>query len=101
VVRGIDDEQSRLPLGVSDTADYVQVVYKLEPGDCLAMYTDGFSEAMNEADELYGIDRIWKQMQSNHAGVTEHGKRLLGGVKQFVGTRSQSDDMCLVCFGRA
>jgi len=25
---------------------------------------------------------------------------ILGDVKQFVGDRSQSDDMCMVCFGR-
>jgi serine phosphatase RsbU (regulator of sigma subunit) len=32
--------------------------------------------------------------------VAAQGEQILGDVKQFVGTHPQSDDMCLVCFGR-
>jgi hypothetical protein len=33
-------------------------------------------------------------------GVESHGRSILRNVKEFVGKRSQSDDMCLVCLGR-
>ena len=33
-------------------------------------------------------------------GVAAYGQSILGNVKKFVGKRSQSDDMCLVCLGR-
>jgi hypothetical protein len=35
----------------------------------------------------------------DHVGTLGH--RILDDVKRFVGARSQSDDMCLTCFGRA
>jgi phosphoserine phosphatase RsbU/P len=100
VVEAVDDDSVRLPLGVMDDADYVQVTYPLDPGDRLVLYTDGISEAMNEADELYGFERIYQQMGLPSPGTAAHGQRILASVKEFVGQRSQSDDMCLVCLGR-
>ena len=34
------------------------------------------------------------------AAVGQLGRRILADVKQFVGSQTQSDDMCLVCLGR-
>ena len=64
------------------------------------MYTDGFSEAMNAKEELYGLDRLHKQMGLASSGVAAQGRSILRNVKDFVGDQAQSDDMCLVCFGR-
>jgi serine phosphatase RsbU (regulator of sigma subunit)/pSer/pThr/pTyr-binding forkhead associated (FHA) protein len=99
-IAAIDDAHMRLPLGVAPDAEYDQVIFQLAPGDRLAMYTDGFSEAMNSKDELYGLDRLHKQMGIATNGVAAQGRSILRNVKEFVGDRSQSDDMCLVCFGR-
>jgi serine phosphatase RsbU (regulator of sigma subunit)/pSer/pThr/pTyr-binding forkhead associated (FHA) protein len=99
-IAAIDDDNTRLPIGVAPDAEYTQVTYQLAPGDRLAMYTDGFSEAMNAKDELYGLDRLHKQMGIDSTGVAAQGRNILRNVKEFVGDRSQSDDMCLVCFGR-
>ncbi len=99
-IAAIDDENTRLPLGVAADAEYTQVTYQLAPGDRLAMYTDGFSEAMNSKEELYGLDRLHKQMGLASGGVAAQGRSILRNVKDFVGDQAQSDDMCLVCFGR-
>jgi serine phosphatase RsbU (regulator of sigma subunit) len=99
-IAAIDDAHMRLPLGVAPDAEYDQITFQLAPGDRLAMYTDGFSEAMNAKDELYGLDRLHKQMGIATNGVAAQGRSILHNVKEFVGDRSQSDDMCLVCFGR-
>ena len=100
VIQAIDEADSRLPLGVMNDAEYTQISYDLMPGDRLALYTDGISEAMNEQHELYGFPRLYKQMTVSCPGVAAHGRSILRNVKEFVGDRSQSDDMCLVCFGR-
>ncbi len=100
VITAVEDACVRLPLGVEHDADYVQVSYPLAAGDRLAMYTDGISEAMNPKDELYGFDRLHKQMELAGSGVAAHGRNILRNVKEFVGDRAQSDDMCLVCLGR-
>jgi phosphoserine phosphatase RsbU/P len=100
VIQAVDEANARLPLGVTEDAEYVQVSYRLDPGDQLVLYTDGISEAMNENNELYGFQRLYDQVTAPSPGVTAHGQNILGDVKEFVGKRSQSDDMCLVCIGR-
>lgn len=99
-IEAIGEADTCLPLGVTDNAEYRQASYKLEPGDWLAMYTDGFSEATNQQNELYGLQRLQEQMGNAADGVAAQGRSILRGVKEFVGDRAQSDDMCLVCLGR-
>ena len=47
-----------LPLGLIPYSDYTEVQLQLQPGDQLAVYTDGLLEATNPAGELYGFDRM-------------------------------------------
>ena len=100
LIEAVNEADMGLPLGVTDNAEYRQVSYKVEPGDWLAMYTDGFSEATNGQNELYGLKRLQKQMGVPSGGVAAQGRSILRSVKEFVGDRAQSDDMCLVCLGR-
>lgn len=91
---------SGVPLGVSTDYAYGELTVPLAPGDCLVLFTDGFSDAMNLNNEWYGVDRLEVQMLESVADVRELGQRVLDDVKRFVGKRPQSDDMCLLCFGR-
>lgn len=100
LVEPVGQEESRLPLGVDADVDYVPFTMQLSPGDALVLYTDGISEAMNDRDELYGMRRLYDLLNSDVERVPLLGRSILDDVKQFVGTRSQSDDMCLACFGR-
>lgn len=99
-VSAIGEEQSGVPLGVDPDFPYEEFTVDLAPGDCFTMFTDGFSEAMNSDEDLYGLERIVTQLKKGSAGVAQMGKGILDDVKTFVGTQSQSDDMCLLCFGR-
>ena len=99
-VEPVGQEESRFPLGVEPDVDYLPFALQLSPGDALVLYTDGISEAMNDRDELYGIQRLYDLLNSDVERVPLLGRNILDDVKQFVGTRSQSDDMCLACFGR-
>ncbi len=47
-----------LPLGLSFSAIYDEISLPLEPGDHMALYTDGLLEARNPSGELYSFDRI-------------------------------------------
>ncbi len=97
----IGDAETGLPLGVTDDFQYEQTVVKLAPGDSLTMFTDGFSEAMDAQNQIYGLQRLDKQLSASAQTVKELGDQLLEDVKRFAGTRAQADDMCLLCFGRA
>ena len=94
------EELAGLPLGVADGYEYESCIRMLEPGDCVTIYTDGFSEAMNAKRELYGTERLTRQIAVPNIKVAELGQRVLGDVSKFVDGFAQSDDMCLACFGR-
>jgi serine phosphatase RsbU (regulator of sigma subunit)/pSer/pThr/pTyr-binding forkhead associated (FHA) protein len=99
-VEPIGEDVTGLPLGVDADFQYEQYTRPLAPGDFVALFTDGISEAMNGAGELYGMERLGARLAEPSAAVDELGRLLLDDVKRFVGGRPQSDDMCLACFGR-
>ncbi|MEE9603236.1 MAG: SpoIIE family protein phosphatase [Thermoguttaceae bacterium] len=99
-VEALAEEETSLPIGVVEDIKYGQCTLPLALGQCVAMYTDGITEAMNDADDLYGLPRLWDQLRSNVEGVDRIGQAILDDVKHFVGNHAQSDDMCLACFGR-
>jgi len=96
----IGEEAAGLPLGVAPGFEYESYTQVLEPGDVLTLFTDGFSEAMNGERELYGLERLKAQISSPAVNVADFGGHILEDVRQFVNGVDQSDDMCLVCFGR-
>jgi phosphoserine phosphatase RsbU/P len=96
----IGGDEAGLPLGVSEDFEYESYSRVLEPGDFVTLFTDGFSEAMNDRRELYGLERLAAQIGSPAVSVADLGQHLLDDVRRFVGGFVQSDDMCLACFGR-
>ncbi len=99
-VEPIAEDCSRLPLGIEADAEYPQAVVPLEDGSCISLYTDGITEAMDPEDRLYGEQRLLDLLKARNDGAERIGRAILDDVKRFVGERPQSDDMCLVCFGR-
>ena len=51
-------DQSGLPLGVFADSRYSESVVDFLPGDILALYTDGVTEARNSKDETFGLERL-------------------------------------------
>jgi serine phosphatase RsbU (regulator of sigma subunit) len=100
-VEEIGEDAAGLPLGVAQDYEYQAYSHILEPGDVVTIFTDGFSEAMNTERDLYGIERLKKQVGASSIVVTDLGKHILDDVRKFANGYDQSDDMCLVCFGRA
>ena len=72
---------------------------RVGPGDIAVLFTDGVSEAMNEADDLFGEDRLTRLVEE-HAGLSAEAlrARILADVEAFVGSANQHDDMTLVLF---
>ncbi|MGW8257321.1 MAG: SpoIIE family protein phosphatase [Thermoguttaceae bacterium] len=96
----VAEEIANLPLGVDSRAVYEQCTIPLQTEDMLVFYTDGITEAMNAEGALYTHQRLMAQLASEADGVGSVGRRIIDDVRKFVGDRQQSDDMCLVCFGR-
>jgi phosphoserine phosphatase RsbU/P len=75
-----------LPLGVQKDAKYESTSITLQPGDWLAIFTDGLVEAANERGEEYGEQRVIALL--NGAGSEAPGKiisQLMVDLDMFVG----------------
>lgn len=99
-VMEVGGDEAGLPLGVVDDYEYEAYRREFLAGDLLTIFTDGFSEAMNSKRELFGIDRITALCADRTTKPRDLGKCILESVRKFAGDYPQSDDMCLVCFGR-
>jgi sigma-B regulation protein RsbU (phosphoserine phosphatase) len=69
----------------------------LRDGDLYALYTDGISEAMNEADDCFGDDRLGRILEEHSDLPSEElRERVLREVSAFVGAAPQHDDMTMI-----
>ncbi len=94
------EDEAGLPLGIMGGTEYATTVVTLEKGDSLTMYTDGLNEAVSEADKFYGMERIRKVLSAAEGSPSKQGRILVEDVCNFIGRGAQSDDMCMVTFGR-
>ncbi len=70
----------------------------IKPGDKIFLYTDGVPEATNSNNELYGMERLNKILNSVQ---NENAETILAKVKEnvndFVGEADQFDDLTMLC----
>ncbi len=84
---------SGAPFGESIEA----VKVDLHAGDVLVLYTDGFSEAMNDAREIYGDDRLaWKISGLGRRTAADILSAVSEDVHHFVDSANRHDDMTMV-----
>ncbi len=85
------------PLGILPRATWQQVTIQLEPGDVLALYTDGVTEAQDELHELFGEERLVHVLQSVSAkSAVFIDDKIFAAVYDFVGQAPQVDDITLM-----
>lgn len=100
-VETVDGDCAGLPLGVNRAAHYDQSVVHLEPGDVVVCFTDGVNEAMNNSDQTYGFDAVREVIARAPHDCQHVGQALVADVRGFSEGRLQSDDICMLCFGRS
>lgn len=96
----IGQQERGLPVGILDENVYRQSAAHLPPGGTLLLFTDGISEAMNGAKQVYGNDRVRGNLAQSSGRPADVGQRIIDDVRQFVQGAPQGDDMCLICLGR-
>jgi serine phosphatase RsbU (regulator of sigma subunit) len=100
-VQEVGEAIAGVPLGVATDYPYEEQTIAFPQGAAMALFTDGISEAMNDANQCYGLPRIKDQVARPFSGVSDLGQQILDDVKRFVGQHPQSDDICMICFGRS
>lgn len=76
------------------TADFS---IKLEQDDCLVLYTDGVTEALDSKGFEFGMERMTSSIRESAAeGAAAIVKRLTDDLRDFIGTYPQNDDITLI-----
>ncbi len=80
------------------TGDFSQA---LEPGDCLVLYTDGVTEALDQFGDEFGMARMRQSIaDSARSGAQGIIERLTDDLRDFIGSHPQNDDITLIVIRR-
>lgn len=86
-----------IALGVVDDAGLESSEMELKSGDVLMLYTDGVTEAMNENNEEFGLERAVNLIRdSRMLSAQEMAKMIKDEVMAFSGALPQYDDITLM-----
>ncbi len=89
-------EEGGVPLGLFEDARYVEGFAGLDPGDVLALYTDGITEAMDGGEHFYGRERLIASLQRwRSASAGDICRECMREVEEY-GRGQTSDDQTLV-----
>ena len=69
----------------------------LDPDDCLVLYTDGVTEALDSQGMEFGMDKMTQAVQTSAPeGAPAIVKRLTDDLRNFAGATPQNDDITLI-----
>ena len=93
--------QGGLILGPNPEARYERGFVTIEPGDLVALFTDGVIEAVGEAGKEFGLEQL-KQIALSHQEESAYGlvQRLFEALESFLGGRRALDDRTVVVIKR-
>lgn len=69
----------------------------LERDDCILLYTDGITEALDNEGNEFGLERTMESVRSSaKEGAQPIVTRLIDDLRNFVGSTPQNDDITLI-----
>lgn len=84
-------------IGAMPGLSYKQDELELDKNDIILMYTDGVTETFNEADQLFGENRLVNILEENGVGTSEELiNATLAKVISFQGETEQADDITIL-----
>jgi hypothetical protein len=98
-MRWLDAVGVHFPLGMKPDTVYEESVVGLKEGDVLFLLTDGFTDAMNVQQEMFGTERMEAFLRDEQLLALPAQQILdqaVASIRTFVGAASQHDDMTMV-----
>ena len=84
-------------LGLFESASYKASSTELEAGTVLAIFSDGITEAVNDADEEFGDERLVEALRESASRAPEGIYRhIIAQVRLWQGNLKQHDDITLI-----
>ncbi|UCF37709.1 MAG: SpoIIE family protein phosphatase [Acidobacteriota bacterium] len=95
-------ESSGLPMGIPlNIPSTVPAPMKMDPGDVVAIITDGFFEYANLSEEQFGNDRVAQVIREFKGNsMQDLLTTLLNEINRFAGDAPQDDDMTAILVKR-
>lgn len=75
---------------------FVDQALTLSPGDVLLQYTDGVTEAINQKQELFGLERLQQTLDRADPAPQPLLGELRAALKRFAGAEPQFDDITML-----
>ncbi len=86
-----------IALGINRQIELREASIDLLPGDTLVLYTDGITEAINDRNELFGLDRLVQTIRSNGTlSSKDLIEKIQDDVIRFADGKAQFDDITLM-----
>ena len=90
-------EKGSIALGVLPDAKYSADEILLSAGDVVCLYTDGITDALNTAEEEFGLDRLITVLEENHLkSAREIVNAVLNAIRDYSRSMKQRDDITFV-----
>ena len=90
-----------VPVGMFASSTWKEEVVAIAPGDLLCLYTDGLTEAANEAEEEFGMERLATALaRGRELPVGQICDRIFADVAEFALGMPQYDDQTLLLVRR-
>lgn len=75
--------------------------FQLDTGDCILLYTDGATEALDSESMEYGLPRLVQGLQASaRRGASDVIGYIADDVKNFIGSHPQHDDITLIAIAK-
>jgi len=90
-------DEGTLPMAIQLDIDTTELTVQLEHGDVVVLYTDGVTDARNEAGEFFGLERLIEVVESSWGcSSREIIRRIRQSTVAFAGDAEPADDLTLV-----
>ena len=90
------DRCNDLPLGIESGIQYSEAVQPLQKGDQIIFYTDGITEAQNEAGQQFGTTRLDNELEQCSLQADALLDSVLQSVKEFTAGAPILDDQTVL-----
>ncbi len=94
--------KSNIAIGIKEDEKYLVKNIVVKPGEVICLYSDGITEAENEAGEFFGQEKLNSLMlELTGMSAQKGGEKILNEVKAFSQNTRPYDDISLIILKRS
>jgi sigma-B regulation protein RsbU (phosphoserine phosphatase) len=96
-----ETEKGDAAIGIMKDSRFCERSIELQPGETFIVFSDGVTEAMSEAGQFFGKQRLINTIKKYHERPADKlGDAIVQQVEYFAGNAPRSDDLSLIILKR-